>query len=357
MGSGWRTINGHPVYLGNEYTDDSDNVAERRYELNGGGRFLHYSVWLQPDVRQRSHKATCPVCGERCYFVRSNGGCFWCDVMGYPWTIHPCMAGIKESSQREKMKGLLGSNTFELGTLSRVDFRRSGVFLTLYTPHDEKLELFSTYKSEWRDFAGRLCIYKDTLLIDSENPDKVLTVRPLEQNDWKSPPAPEREVNSYKKAQPPIEKSAGRQTDTAPEKILAPSNRRPLRRKKPPKKGISPRQVVVYADGERVGETLDTALSKTLLITFNTFKLLYLNEVKGRVKRGTVKSFLSNLPEVSRKALLGVPVKDLRISNFFDENMNLIYFGQIEVYCEALMAVEVRLLKARSNRYRKYMKS
>nr|DAS32934.1 MAG TPA: hypothetical protein [Caudoviricetes sp.] len=216
------------------------------------------------------------------------------------------------------------------------------MFLTLYTPHDEKLELFSTYKSEWREFVGRLCIYRDTLLIDSENPDKVLTVRPLEQNDWKSPPAPEREVNSYKKAQPPIEKSVGLQTDTAPEKILAPSNRRPLRRKKPRKRGIPPRQVAVYADGERVGETLDTVSSKTLLITFNTFKLLFLNETKGKVKRGTTKSFLNNLSEVSRRVLLEVPVKDIRISNFFDEGMNLIYSVQIEVYYEALTAVEVR---------------
>jgi hypothetical protein len=36
--------------------------------------------------------ATCPVCGERVWFFRSeNGGCAYFDAVGKPWPKHPCM--------------------------------------------------------------------------------------------------------------------------------------------------------------------------------------------------------------------------------------------------------------------------
>ncbi|SOC57764.1 hypothetical protein SAMN05421879_1161 [Ornithinimicrobium cerasi] len=47
------------------------------------------------------HNATCPVCGAAVWFYRNKqGGCAYFDVLGRPWTLHPCMAGMRNRWDR-----------------------------------------------------------------------------------------------------------------------------------------------------------------------------------------------------------------------------------------------------------------
>ncbi len=63
-----------------------------------GAGFLSSHFWSSGDValpqealRQVCFNATCPLCGEQCYYYENEfGSKVWFDELGVPWTKHPC---------------------------------------------------------------------------------------------------------------------------------------------------------------------------------------------------------------------------------------------------------------------------
>lgn len=66
---------------------------------------------------------TCPICGERVFFVRHNGGAVWFDELGYPWPKHACFDDDLPSGFRVRQTAdhvQTGSRSMVLGLVVRV---------------------------------------------------------------------------------------------------------------------------------------------------------------------------------------------------------------------------------------------
>jgi hypothetical protein len=54
---------------------------------------MHITSSCRPyskDSLRTASSTSCPICNQRCFFVRHNDGSVWLDSLGWPWPKHPC---------------------------------------------------------------------------------------------------------------------------------------------------------------------------------------------------------------------------------------------------------------------------
>ncbi len=99
---GW----GGDGYFG-ENTNYNFNPLQTRTSWEYGGS--HDDVY---------RKTTCPICGEKVYFVRHNGGSVWFDELGGAWPKHGCFEDDEHGAYlRRTLSGSEMTNSTELTTL------------------------------------------------------------------------------------------------------------------------------------------------------------------------------------------------------------------------------------------------
>lgn len=76
-------------------------------------------VWREVEFTRPTN---CPECGQKCYFVRHNGGSVWLDELGWPWPKHGCFDKPEEATRTFStwaVKSLNLSNP-QLGIVKRI---------------------------------------------------------------------------------------------------------------------------------------------------------------------------------------------------------------------------------------------
>lgn len=121
------------------------------------------------EQKSSAGETLCPVCGGKTYFVRaSNGGSFWCDVLGTPWTPHPCMQHEKLSCQIRKVARnnlqLLGT-VFQVITPDKWEKPNLVYIRTL----DGSNKIIKTEASGVENLLGVVCGVMDTSIFSIED--------------------------------------------------------------------------------------------------------------------------------------------------------------------------------------------
>ena len=80
--------------------------------------------WHVPPEEPNSR---CPVCGDPVWFFRNRrGGCAYFDVIGKPWTLHPCMKALMTiSDRRAEMEAQIDYERWEASCSGAGAARRS----------------------------------------------------------------------------------------------------------------------------------------------------------------------------------------------------------------------------------------
>lgn len=124
-------------------------------------------------IEQKSSagEAKCPICGKKTYFIRAtNGGSFWCDVLGIPWTPHPCMKYEKYSTEVKRLE----SNNLELiGAVFKVitPDRWEKLNLVYVKTLNGSLKIVKTEYSGVKGLLGMICGVMDTGIFPIGKPE------------------------------------------------------------------------------------------------------------------------------------------------------------------------------------------
>lgn len=164
----WRTLSdGRRVPISNpreEPIDKPERVASgfRRGVFGHAPKKGKRKPSILTEYQSSAGEAICPICGEKTYFVRAkNGGSFWCDVLGIPWTPHPCMKHEKFSKEvirlaRNNLE-LVGT-VFKIVTLDRWEKPNLVHIKTL----DGGVYIIKTEADHVEGLLGKICGVMDT---------------------------------------------------------------------------------------------------------------------------------------------------------------------------------------------------
>ncbi|MDO5069066.1 MAG: hypothetical protein Q4D78_02545 [Neisseria zoodegmatis] len=124
------------------------------------------------EQKSSAGETKCPVCGEKTYFVRaSNGGSFWCDVLGIPWTPHPCMQYQQEYPSQ--IRRLARNNLRVIGSVFKIitPDRWEKPNLVYIKTLDGSTKIIKTEASGVESLIGTICGVMDTAIFEIGNPE------------------------------------------------------------------------------------------------------------------------------------------------------------------------------------------
>lgn len=122
------------------------------------------------EQKSSAGETKCPICGEKTYFVRAkNGGSFWCDVLGIPWTPHPCM---KYETYSTKVRRLVRNNLQLVGTVIKVvtPDQWDKPNLVYIKTLNGSINIVKTETSNVEGLLGMICGVMDTSIFPIQDP-------------------------------------------------------------------------------------------------------------------------------------------------------------------------------------------
>ncbi len=117
----------------------------------------------------------CPICEQKVFFIRHNGGSVWVDVLGKPWPIHTCFQNMAKShsgwfiSMQEKTKSF---NKLISGVVISAKHKIPIIWVVISDENDDKYEISFKAFNQASFFESQFVVFDiDKKLITFERSD------------------------------------------------------------------------------------------------------------------------------------------------------------------------------------------